>query len=89
MFGWHVRHRADGSVGFDDGVNEVSGTWRADRRPAGPGVLVHVMVNDVAATLAAAVALGGRVVEPMTGDGNERYAQVVDPAGNVVGVFQQ
>ena len=32
VFDWNVRKRDDGSVGFDDSVNEVSGTWRIDRK---------------------------------------------------------
>lgn len=27
VFGWNIRTRSDGSVAFDDTVNEVSGTW--------------------------------------------------------------
>ena len=27
VFGWSVRQRGDGSLAFDDGVGEVSGTW--------------------------------------------------------------
>jgi hypothetical protein len=28
VFGWNVRERGDGEVAFDDGVGEVSGTWK-------------------------------------------------------------
>jgi len=34
IFGWDIRNRSDGSVAFDDEVNEVSGIWRKDRKPA-------------------------------------------------------
>ncbi len=27
VFNWHIRRRPDGTVSFDDGVGEVSGTW--------------------------------------------------------------
>ena len=29
VFDWRVRTRGDGSIAFDDGVGEVSGTWRS------------------------------------------------------------
>jgi predicted enzyme related to lactoylglutathione lyase len=32
VFGWTVRTRDDGSVAFDDGVGEVSGTWVTHRK---------------------------------------------------------
>ena len=49
MFGWHIRQRGDGTTAFDDGVGEVSGTWRIGRPPATmPGLLVYVMVDNVA-----------------------------------------
>ena len=33
VFGWKTRTRGDGSIAFDDGVGEVSGTWVAGRAP--------------------------------------------------------
>ena len=48
VFGWSIRRHGDGSIAFDDGVGEVSGTWRADRpvSSAPPGVLVHESVEQ-------------------------------------------
>jgi hypothetical protein len=34
VFGWSVRQRGDGSLAFDDGVGEVSGTWISFLRAA-------------------------------------------------------
>jgi uncharacterized protein len=31
VFGWKIRRRGDGSIAFDDGVGEVSGTWVTGR----------------------------------------------------------
>lgn len=90
VFGWTLRHRADGTVAFDDTVNEVSGTWVTGRPPSDtPGVLIYVMVDDVATTLDAVVVAGGAVVQPATGDAPELVAQFRDPAGNVLGIGQQ
>ena len=89
VFGWHIRQRGDGSTAFDDGVGEVSGTWVLGRPPAiAPGLLVYVMVDSAAATLDAIVANGGVIVQPIGADAPEITARFRDPAGNVIGLYQ-
>jgi predicted enzyme related to lactoylglutathione lyase len=91
VLGWAKRVRGDGSVAFDDTTGHVSGEWVLDRQPTGDaGVLVHVRVEDVAAALALIVEAGGEVVVPRTSQGeNIAYATFRDPAGNVLGIFQE
>jgi hypothetical protein len=90
VFGWNIRRRGDGSVSFDDGVGEVSGTWVLGRPPAAtPGLMVYVMVDSVAATLEKIVANGGEVVQPIGADAPEITARFRDPGGNVMGVYQE
>src|SRR4051812_19688967 len=90
VFGWKVRKREDGSAAFDDGVGEVSGTWVLGRPPvAAPGLMVYVMVDDAAATLDTITANGGKIVQPIGADAPEITARFLDPAGNVIGIFQQ
>ena len=63
VFGWSIWHRGDGTIAFDDGVNEVSGTWVLDRPPMNePGLLIYVMVDSVAETVDAVVAHGGKIL---------------------------
>ena len=89
FFGWNVRKRGDGSIAFDDGVGEVSGTWVLGRPPAAsPGLMVYVMVDSVAATLDKVVANGGEVVQPIGADHPEITARFRDPGGNVIGLYQ-
>ena len=88
-FGWSIRQRNDGSTAFDDGVGEVSGTWVLNRPPAtSPGILIYIMVDSVAATCDAIVALGGEIVQPIGGDPGEITARFRDLAGNVLGLYQ-
>ncbi|MGH2873891.1 MAG: VOC family protein [Solirubrobacteraceae bacterium] len=88
-FGWELRTRGDGAIAFDDAVKEVSGTWVTGRSPsAQPGIMVHVMVADLDASLATIRAAGGEVLSEDAAPG-ERVGHVADPAGNVIGVYQQ
>src|SRR5882672_3160282 len=90
VFGWSIRKRGDGSTAFDDGVGQVSGTWVLGRPPAStPGLLVYIMVDSVAATIDTIVANGGQIVQPIGADAPEITARFSDPAGNVIGLYQQ
>ena len=90
VFGWSVRTRGDGHIAFDDTTGQVSGTWTLGRPPATePGLLLYVMVDSVAATLDAIVATGGQIVQPIGADAPEITARFSDPAGNVIGLYQQ
>lgn len=89
VFGWNIRQRGDGSTSFDDAVGEVSGVWRLDRKAAAPGLLVYVMVDDIEATVKAVVENGGEIVQPVGADLPEITARFRDPAGNVLGLYQQ
>ena len=90
VFGWRIRQRADGATAFDDTTGEVSGAWVLGRAPCpAPGLLVYVMVDSVAATIEAITANGGDIVQPMGADAPEITARFRDPAGNVIGLYQE
>jgi uncharacterized protein len=89
VFGWDISHR-HGSVCFDDTHGTVSGHWVLGVAPADPpGMLLNVLVRDVAATLEKIVAAGGKVVEDAHGEPPELYATFADPTGNVLGLFEE
>ena len=90
VFGWNIRTRGDGSTSFDDTTGQVSGAWILNRPPAAkPGLLIYIMVDSVAATVATAVAHGGEIVQPLGADAPEITARFRDPGGNVIGLYQQ
>src|SRR6266542_4891400 len=90
VFGWSIRQRADGAAAFDDTTGEVSGTWVLGRLPSRhPGLLVYIMVDSVAATMESVVAQGGEIVQPIGMDAPEITARFGDPAGNVIGLYQE
>ncbi|HTE85750.1 MAG TPA: VOC family protein [Dehalococcoidia bacterium] len=90
VFGWRIRQRGDGSTAFDDTTGEVSGAWVLGRPAAAePGLLLYVMVDSVAATVDAVTANGGEIAQPIGADAPEITARFRDPAGNVIGLYQQ
>jgi uncharacterized protein len=60
-------------------------------RPPGSqvGLLIYIMVDSVAKTLETIVANGGEIVQPIGADAPEITARFLDPAGNVLGLYQQ
>jgi predicted enzyme related to lactoylglutathione lyase len=90
VFGWGIRQRGGGSLAFDDAVGEVSGTWVPGRPPSPqPGLLIYIMVDSVADTIDAVRAHGGELVQPIGADAPEITARFRDPAGNVLGLYQE
>jgi uncharacterized protein len=89
-FGWQIRQRGDGATAFDDTVNEVSGTWVPGRPVASrPGLMVYIMVANLAAAVDAVVSAGGEIVKPVDPKAREVVATFRDPAGNLLGLYQQ
>ena len=90
VFGWTIRRRGDGSTAFDDTTGQVSGSFVTGRPPQGePGLMLYVMVADAAAILERVVASGGAVAQPIHPGAPEIVARFRDPAGNVVGIYQE
>src|SRR2546429_4502358 len=90
VFGWIIRQRGDGRTAFDDTTGAVSGTWVVGRSPATePGFLIYIMVDSVAATMTLIVTNGCEVVQPIGADAPEITARFRDPAGNIIGLYQQ
>jgi hypothetical protein len=87
---WKIRTRSDGSVAFDDGVGQVSGTFRTDRKPVAEiGMLVHIMVVHLDETLLKVKDHGGVVVRAVGMDAPEITAWFRDPSGNILGLYQE
>jgi hypothetical protein len=90
VFNWNIRTRGNGTVAFDDGVGEVSGTWVLNRPPLDkPGLLVYVMVDDIQTTLDLILKNGGEIVQQVGADAPEITARFRDPGGNIIGLYQE
>jgi predicted enzyme related to lactoylglutathione lyase len=89
-FGWNLRRRGDGATTFDDATGEVSGAFVTGREAmTRVGLLFYVMVDSVATACNAVVANGGSIVQPIGVDAPEITARFADPAGNIIGLYQE
>jgi uncharacterized protein len=89
-FGWAIRQHGNGTYAFDDGVGQVSGMWVTGRPPASqPGLVISIMVLDIQETIAKVKANGGAIVKELGADAPEITAWFRDPAGNVLGLYQE
>jgi uncharacterized protein len=89
-FGWNIRKRGDGKTAFDDTVGQISGVWVAGRK-ASPeaGLLVYIMVDDISAAIEKVIANAGKIVQAVGMDAPELTARFSDPAGNILGLYQE
>ena len=52
-------------------------------------LLIYIMIDDVNVTIAAILANGGEIVQPVGADAPAITARFRDPGGNVLGLYQQ
>jgi predicted enzyme related to lactoylglutathione lyase len=89
-FGWKLRRRSNDDISFDDGVGEVSGMWVLGKKPiAEAGIIISIMVDDAEATSKLILENGGKIVFDQTMNEGERLLHFLDPAGNIMGVYQE
>jgi predicted enzyme related to lactoylglutathione lyase len=89
VFGWTVdASRPDPS--FADGTGHVIGHFVADLLVVGEaGVVPYIYVDNVRETLNRVTASGGEVAKNPYAEGNLIVATFRDPAGNIIGLWQQ
>jgi len=93
VFGWNIRNPEGARPAFDDAPGNISGAWVTGRQIAQePGLLPYIWVDDLQATLALVAAHGGEIVKapaPDTPGGTSYIANFRDPAGNMLGLYQE
>ena len=90
LFGWKLNTDFPGGYGMTDPAQTglIVGVGSTPDGSTGH-VTGYVTVDDIDATLAKAVDLGGAVVMPkFSPDGNAQLALVADPEGHVLGLTQ-
>lgn len=89
VLSWRLRSEGE-DPSFEDGTGHVIGHFMTDPKVAGEaGVRPYIFVERVAETLDKVIAQGGEVVEAPYPEGDLCVATFRDPAGNVIGVWQQ
>jgi predicted enzyme related to lactoylglutathione lyase len=92
VFGWDIRHRDTNRPSFAYPSGDVSGAFVAGRVISrDPGFLAYIWVDDIDQTLKQIETNGGEaVLKPsfISTDGT-RIATFRDPAGNVVGLYEE
>jgi len=87
-FGWQIRGGPE-HQSFSDGTGHVIGAWVTDIPIAGEaGVLPYIYVASVDDSLNAITKHGGQVLKAPYPEGNLWVATFRDPAGNVIGLWQ-
>ena len=87
VVGWKTHRDAKGVWKFEEAAGLLIGKW-SSRPPGTTGFLPYVYVLDVRAAVGRAPGCGGAIVKPPTPEGDILLAQVRDPAGNVLGLWQ-
>lgn len=89
VFGWLIRDNGDGSISFDDSVNQVSGLWTSTRPVASDdGIEIHIMVHDLRQTIDTIRDSGGTVLDDEVHLGQEKWCLFRDPDRNKLGLYQ-
>jgi predicted enzyme related to lactoylglutathione lyase/uncharacterized glyoxalase superfamily protein PhnB len=93
VFGWNIRNKGTSHPSFDDATGNISGSWVTDREISrDAGLLPSIWVDNMDATLAQVTAHSGSIVDSPHHDspGSTAWiANFLDPAGNLIGLYQE
>lgn len=90
VVGWQVRWRDRDDPRFDDATGHLIGRWVTDRPVSRePGFLPYIYVDRIEDAIERVTASGGEVVRTPYPEGNLWVATVRDPAGNLIGLWQE
>jgi hypothetical protein len=90
VLGWKLRQRETDNPRFDDATGHLIGRWVTGRTISRePGLLPYIYVDCIDDVVGRVAAHGGEVVKPPYAEGNLWVAIFRDPAGNVIGLWQE
>ena len=90
VLGWKLRAYDTDDPRFEDATGHLVGRWITDRAIGRePGLLPYFYVDHIDNAVKHVAVHGGEVVKPPYPEGNLWVATVRDPAGNVIGLWQQ
>ena len=90
VFGWDVTGHDTDRPSFSDGGGHVNGAWMTGNEvSSAPGLLPYIYVDHIDETVDLVEVHGGQIVDAPAPDGNLLVATFADPAGNVIGLWQE
>lgn len=90
VFGWTVDGHDTDRPSFRDGTGHVAGAWVTNQEPSrNAGLLPYIYVDTIDLTTELVQAHGGEIVESPAPEGNLLVATFRDPAGNLLGLWQE
>jgi len=89
IFGWQIRGGSAAHLSFTDATGDIIGAFVTGRMiNSNPGVIFYVYVHGLDATLDRMIKAGSKVVQQPYLEGDVWVASLIDPAGNVIGIWQ-
>ncbi len=90
VLGWIVCGQDTDDARFQDATGHLIGRWVTGRAISRePGLLPYLYVDHIDGAVEQVAPHGGEVVKAPYAEGNLWVATVRDPAGNVIGLWQQ
>ncbi len=90
VLGWQIHQGQSGHISFDDRSGDLIGRWVTGRVPSRePGVLPYIYVDRIDDVVQRVVNQGGEIVKPPYPEGDLRVATFRDPAGNLMGIWEE
>jgi uncharacterized protein len=90
VVGWNVHGLDTAEPKFNDPSGYLIGRWVTGRAISRePGLLPYIYVDHINDAVEQAKAWGGEIVKAIYPEGDLLVATVRDPAGNVIGLWQQ
>jgi uncharacterized protein len=90
VLGWNLHAYDTDDPRFSDATGHLIGRWETGRVISRePGLLPYIYVDHIDDVVARVAPCGGEVVKAPYSEGDLWVATVRDPAGNVIGLWQQ
>ena len=89
VLGWRLDERSSADIRFSDASGHLIGRWVSGCQLCRePGLLPHFYVEHIDDALGMVARYGGEVISAPYAEGDLWVATVRDPAGNVLGLWQ-
>jgi predicted enzyme related to lactoylglutathione lyase len=90
VLGWNLQDVDSDHPKFMDQTGHLLGRWVTGRMAAKEtGLLPYIYVDGIEEVVKRVVPEGGEIVKPIYAEGNLWVATIRDPAGNVIGLWQE